>query len=338
MIRLRQQHWTFAFILALAAHMAIFISMIDRPGRAPIYKGGGSFEQEGEQSPAAAGVFVQLGKSGESSGEEPGEAALEEQAPEQTPRQSLAQAFVTGEDEPGTGTPEAAPAETPEPASERLPDQTVSAPAEEVAPAPETTEIAEVSETNIAAAAVPRSKPLPPSPLPELETLGRRLGVQGPDEAVQPAPQATAPAADTAPQDAAKSSAGTPAGAETATSALAFADPGGGVGTASGNRTGEVRELNYEDRVMLWLKRHGSYPYEAAMWQLEGTVLLKFAINREGEILYYNIVKKSRWHLLNAAVRKMMQRSSPVPPIPPEIETDQITFTIPVHFEPYRRK
>ena len=113
---------------------------------------------------------------------------------------------------------------------------------------------------------------------------------------------------------------------------------GGGVGTASGNRTGEVRELNYEDRVMLWLKRHGSYPYEAAMWQLEGTVTLKFAINRQGEILYYDLVKESRWHLLNRAVRKMMDRSSPVPPIPPEINKEEITFVIPVHFTPHQAR
>ena len=89
---------------------------------------------------------------------------------------------------------------------------------------------------------------------------------------------------------------------------------------------------------MLWLKQHGAYPYEAAMWQLEGTVMLKFAINRQGDILYYNLVKQSRWHLLNLAVRQMMDRSSPVPPIPSDIAKDEMTFIIPVHFDPHLRK
>jgi protein TonB len=79
------------------------------------------------------------------------------------------------------------------------------------------------------------------------------------------------------------------------------------------------------------------YPYEAAMYRLDDTVTLKFAINRQGEILYYKLTKRSQWHLLNQAVERMMDFSSPVPPIPPEITKNEMTFTIPVHFDPYLR-
>ena len=73
------------------------------------------------------------------------------------------------------------------------------------------------------------------------------------------------------------------------------------------------------------------------MYRLKDTVTLKFAINRKGKILYYYLIKKSQWHLLNLAVERMMDRSSPVPPIPPEITKNEMTFTIPVRFNPYLR-
>lgn len=68
------------------------------------------------------------------------------------------------------------------------------------------------------------------------------------------------------------------------------------------------------------------------MYRLEDIVTVKFSINRQGKILCYELVRKSKWYLLNSAVTKMIKRSSPVPPIPPEITKDKLTFTIPIHF------
>jgi outer membrane biosynthesis protein TonB len=48
------------------------------------------------------------------------------------------------------------------------------------------------------------------------------------------------------------------------------------------------------------------------------------------------LIKKSEWHLLNTAVERMMDRSSPVPPIPPEIAKNEMTFLVPVHFNPHQ--
>ena len=335
MIRLYRQHWTYAFILALAAHLAAFIIWIDHPGSETVYRGGGTFDQADRQSPSAAGVFVQLGKSGESSGETPEPAALEEQAPAQTTRESLAQGFVAGEGKPGSNTKEKEPLETPKPAGKPVLEQTVSAPAKEVGPAPKKIKKAKKPETKIVAVPVPKRKPKRANLMPEMETLGRRLSVQGPDEADQAAAKPTPASA--APQDA-ETGSGTSEEEKKILTDLAFINRGGGIGTASGNRTGEVRELNYEERVMLWLKRHGSYPYAAAIYQLEGTVMLKFVINRQGDILNYQLLKQSKWHLLNLAVRQMMRRSSPVPPIPPEIAKNEMTFIIPVHFDPHLRE
>ena len=336
MIRLRQQHWALAFILALTTHLAAYLYSISLPGSMPVYRGGGTFDQDGKQSPGAAGIFVQLGKSGESSGEAPGRAALKEQAPAQTSRVSLAQAFVAGQDKTGSDAKETASPETQKPASKRVPEPTVTMSAKEVGPAPKKVKEAKKPETKIAAAPAPKRKPKRPNLLPEMETLGRRLSVQGPSEVTRPVVP-TKPFRPITGRPGTKTGAGKSKEDEKSTSGLAFVNRGSRVGTASGNRTGEVRRLNYEDRVLLWLKRHGAYPYEAAMYRLDDTVTLKFAINRQGEILYYKLTKKSQWYLLNRAVERMMDRSSPVPPIPPEITKNEMTFTIPVRFNPYLR-
>ena len=175
--------------------------------------------------------------------------------------------------------------------------------------------------------------PKPPALMPELETLGRRLSVQGPPKMTQPATQAQSSQTE-AERQGAKNSIGKANEKVQTASGIAFVNQGSRVGTASGNRTGEVRELNYQDQVLLWLRRHGAYPREAAMFNLVGTVTVKFAINRQGKILYHYLVKKSEWHLLNRAVKRMMERSSPVPPIPLEIASNELTFTIPVEFDP----
>ena len=329
MIRLRQQHWMLAFTLALATHLAAYLYSINLPGSEPVYRGGGTFDQDGKQSPSAAGVFVHLGKSGENSGEKAVKAALKEQAPAQTTRESLAQGFVAGEGKLGSGAEKTEPEAIPEPAGKRIPEQTLSAPGKDVGPALEKIKEAKKPETKIVAVPVPKRKPKRANLLPEMETLGRRLSVQGPTEATRPAAKANSSPANTV-RLSAKPGAGKSKGKEKTANGLAFVNRS--VGTASGNRTGEVRELNYEDRVLLWIKRHGAYPYEAAMYRLEDTMMLRFAINRQGKILYYELVKKSKWYLLNRAVKRMMDRSSPVPPIPMEIARNEMTFTVPVRF------
>jgi protein TonB len=270
----------------------------------------------------AAGVYVRLGKSGKTSGDKPGQAALKEQAPAERPRESPAQGVVAGQDKKGSGAKEKEPPKTPEPVAKRVPKKTAPTPAKEE----------KKPKTKTAAPPAPRRRPKPPNFMPEMETLGRRLSVQGPTETARRAARPKPP-----PGKAARPGAGTGAGgskgAEKTTSALAFSTGGGGrVGTTSGNRTGEVRELNYVDQVLHWLKGYGSYPREARMFRLEDTVTLKFAINRQGKILYYTLVKKSEWHLLNMAVRQMMDRAGRVPPIPPEIAKNEMTFTVPVQF------
>ena len=64
----------------------------------------------------------------------------------------------------------------------------------------------------------------------------------------------------------------------------------GRIGNASGNEQGTAPELNYEDRVLLWLKRNGAYPREAYRFRQEGVVMLRFIVERSGEIRQLELV------------------------------------------------
>jgi protein TonB len=248
-----------------------------------------------------------------------------------------AQAFAAGEGNPGSSVKGTEPTENLEPAGKRVAERSVHTPEKEVGPALKKIRDAKEPETDFAAAPIPRRRPKRADLLPELETLGQRLSVQEPPGTSWPVARAERSNVK-ATREGAKNSADKSKSDERTISSLSFENRGGQLGTASGNRTGEVRELNYQDRVLLWLKQHGAYPYEAAMYRLQDTVMLKFAINRDGKILYYQLTKKSKWHLLNRAVERMMDRSSPVPPIPPEISKNEITFTVPVEFDPKLRE
>lgn len=335
MTTLRWQHWTLALLLALALHLAVILEMLHLPGGAPVWRGGGTFEQIDTPSPGGNAVLVQLGASGESAGETPAPSAPEEDAaPAPATNEALAQGFVAADaDEPGADADTAAAEDIPEPATAPAPEPIDAPPADESGPAPEAMADAAEPEAIIAANAIPRRKPRRPNPMPEMEALSQRLSVQAPETARPTAPVVRDETEGPPTRDGRRPGDGAADG-NPARDELAFVFRGGRLGTASGNETGNIRELNYGDMVMLWLKRNGEYPMQAARYRLEDTVTIRFAINRQGRILYYKILKPSRWIILNNAVRDMMDRASPVPPIPLDIAQDEITFTVPVHFNP----
>lgn len=324
--------WSVAIFAAIVIHAGLYALTITFPGGDVIYQGGGSFDQAGKTSQGAGGVFVQLGNSADSAGDTARPVSREEQGQDQESQQTLAQGGGLEDDAPGAGDEKSEPQQPAVAESESLTETAVAAPEPDLAK-----EIAKKPirpNKKFASVPKPTTKPRRRDLIPELETLGRRMSVQGPLETAKPG-QPEKPA-ETKTQSA-KANSGKSAQKGSASASLAFVNRGGGQGDASSNREGEIRALNYEDMVLLWLKRFGQYPYEAAMWRLEDTVTLKFAINRQGEILYHFLVKESQYPLLNQAIKQMMSRASPVPPIPPEIAGKEMTFTIPVHFDPNLR-
>ncbi len=329
MIELRRPHWILALTLAVMVHLAAYVLTYSLPGVPQTFRGGGFYDRGGDSPDAGNGVLVALGGASESAGEDLVEAEAEIDGPLLEPNRALAQGFVEGDGDPGSDTKPAEPVAAPKPTAETLAEETVDLQSEEAGPAEVI--VADPSETEPAAKSppIPERKPEPPIIQPELETFGQRFSVQGPAAPAQAPVQSNAPAK-TASAAAVQGNA--KAAAQPSETVVSFAQMASRVGNASGNEFGAIPRLNYEDRVLLWLKRHGTYPREAARWNVEGVVVLRFAILRDGTIRYYTLVKKSSWDLLNRAVKRMMDRSSPVPPIPRDIAEDEMVFTIPVHF------
>ncbi len=334
MIDLRRGHWFLAFSLALGVHLAVFVFSLGQPGREPVYRGGSFYHEKDPSTRSGSRVFVKLDNAGASTGDNVGNPVKREEERLTDSNEVPSQGPLIDPDAREDSSNKVAVAVEPRAANKK--DNAPKAEPEfkdvgkEVKPKADTKDPA----NELEAKPTPMSKSKPPKPLPELESLTRRLSVQGPVAAVDEnkAESETPPAAK---PETLKLRTGGGAGEATITKAMTpFSEPGR-AGTASSDKYGDVRKLNYEDRVLLWIKAHGGYPQQALMFNLEDTVTVHFAIGPNGKILYHYLTKSSQYHLLNKAIERMMERSSPVPPFPPEIRRDKMTFTVTVHFDPY---
>ena len=307
MIDTRSWHWPFALALAMLLHLAAYLGLASGAGTPPVFRGGGSFGASGDRPVAEIGLLVALRAKGEAPAAAPATPAA--------PRSETADPAA-----PGPATEQAA-----KEAVELAPQGRPDSPPEEVAALEPN--LLEPLEKPLEVEAIPTAPPLPgrkpkaPAPQPELGLLEERLPLLGPAPEQPVAKSPDVPAS--TPGAAA-------AGGETAE--LLHVAGEGAVGTAGLDSEGAVPKLNYKEQVLLWLKRHGGYPEGSYRFRQEGVVLLHFAVDRKGRVLYYNIRKSSGYYLLDEAVKTMMNRASPVPPIPPEIALDKLEFTVPVRF------
>lgn len=88
----------------------------------------------------------------------------------------------------------------------------------------------------------------------------------------------------------------------------------------------------YLGKVMAELARNRHYPVDAKLRHEEGTALVSFTFNRQGEILDYSIVKGSGFADLDEETRRTVQRSSPLPPPPDEMKGERLTMILPLKF------
>jgi protein TonB len=78
------------------------------------------------------------------------------------------------------------------------------------------------------------------------------------------------------------------------------------------------------------LDKHKRYPAERQ--QKTAEIVVSFAIDRLGHVLSTSIVKGSGDTAFDEAALAMVRRSDPLPPPPPLIADDGLSFTLPVIF------
>lgn len=89
---------------------------------------------------------------------------------------------------------------------------------------------------------------------------------------------------------------------------------------------------SWQTQLVGWLERYKRYPRLAREQRQEGTVYLRFAMDRQGRVLSAQIEKGSGFTLLDEEVTALIQRAQPLPAPPPEMPGAQIVLTLPVQF------
>jgi periplasmic protein TonB len=119
---------------------------------------------------------------------------------------------------------------------------------------------------------------------------------------------------------------------ETATPTVATAvEAPRSVAPALGTGDSAVRERQtWQKELAAHFNKYKRYPVDRAMQRAD--VVVSFVLDRLGRVLSTRIVKGSGDPSFDDAALAMLQRANPVPPPPPLVADDGLTFTLPVIF------
>lgn len=264
------------------------------------------------------------------------EAVIAEAAPAAVPETAAAEALPISEALPEP------PAEAPRIAEAELSPAPVEPRVAETAPAETVTAAEEVPETPVAAqAAPPTTAPAPAAPPPAKPEQTRPIAQPrppAPQVATRPEPATPQPATPQ-PDPAAPETAGpgptegereAEAGSGGEAGTADSADAGAGEDRAGGGNPGAAAD--YLARLQAWLERHKEYPSRARQRRQEGTALLQVEMDRDGRVLSYRLENSAGHAALDREVEAMIRRASPLPPLPPEMPQQRLSFVVPVEF------
>lgn len=96
-------------------------------------------------------------------------------------------------------------------------------------------------------------------------------------------------------------------------------------------RVTEAQRVTYESLLLAWIEQHKSYPRLARRRLIEGDGIVRIKISKSGEVLAMNIEKSTDARLLDRAIRNIVRRADPFPPIPEHLG-DSISFSVPINF------
>lgn len=109
--------------------------------------------------------------------------------------------------------------------------------------------------------------------------------------------------------------------------------PEGPRSVAPAQGTGEsVRRMRatWQKELVAYLDKHKRYPAERS--QKSAEIVVSFALDRMGHVLSAGIVKGSGDAAFDQAALAMVRKSDPVPPPPPLVADEGLSFTLPVIF------
>ena len=101
---------------------------------------------------------------------------------------------------------------------------------------------------------------------------------------------------------------------------------GGGASNALPDATG-VNDGGYLEKLRQHIFSFSTDPH------VEGTVVLRFSIDKQGKVLSYEIAKTSGNWLVDEEALQMLRRAQPLPPIPDLLNVPGLRVTMPLKFK-----
>ena len=108
---------------------------------------------------------------------------------------------------------------------------------------------------------------------------------------------------------------------------------GGGGGHGSGIRNTEDWRVSYRKKVYARIQGAKQYPYSARRAGMEGRVVVRFTIGRNGELKSVSVVTPCPYPMLNSDALAWVQRACPFPAFPSEALESNMVFTYGLRYE-----
>lgn len=108
---------------------------------------------------------------------------------------------------------------------------------------------------------------------------------------------------------------------------------GGGVGSGQGRGSGSGSALqSYLRLVRQLLEKHKDYPSMARQRHIQGIVMVRFTIQTGGQVGSFQIRHSSGQNLLDEAAKNTIRRVGQFPPLPIDLNRQQLTVEVPLAF------
>lgn len=91
-------------------------------------------------------------------------------------------------------------------------------------------------------------------------------------------------------------------------------------------------QANWQAQVLAHLERFKRYPRAAQRRRSEGVSLVEYAVDRTGSVQWARLVRSSGNKALDGEAVAAVQRASPLPAPPDDVQGDPVNITTPVEF------
>ena len=90
---------------------------------------------------------------------------------------------------------------------------------------------------------------------------------------------------------------------------------------------------SYKQKIAARLHKNKRYPLRVRTNNWSGTSKVAFTISAGGQVLNKKLIRSSGYQILDREALNLIDRCEPFPPIPPELELDQMLIVVPITFD-----